>query len=167
MEFLTLLDMNVIIAGILMALSMLLIYPALRTRRKINKGVVETLKLQEKTCQQLNLIIGELKRSNRFLAELTGLEVSEMPEEESTIQSKLYVGNIDYAATEAELSEHFARYGKVEFVNIPVNRYNGRTRGFGFVTFSSKEEASDAMALNGSEFRGRPIQVNFAKERDQ
>ncbi len=80
--------------------------------------------------------------------------------------TKLYVGNIDYAATEAELGAHFSRFGQVEFVNIPVNRYTGRARGFGFVTFISKESAERAIALNGSEFKGRQIQVNFAKERD-
>lgn len=81
-------------------------------------------------------------------------------------QTKLYVGNIDYSATEVELGAHFARFGQIEFVNIPVNRYTGRARGFGFVTFDSKESAERAISLNGSEFKGRQIQVNFAKERD-
>jgi hypothetical protein len=79
---------------------------------------------------------------------------------------KLYVGNIDYAVTEPELAAHFAEYGQVEGANIPVNRYNGRARGFGFVTFSSRAEAEKAMILNGTTFKGRQIQVNFAKERE-
>lgn len=169
MEYIKLLDFNVIVAGVLMALSMLLIFPALSSRAKITKSSDEILKAQEKNNQQLNQIIHELKRSNRFLAELTGIDASqEVIDEENSqnSQSKLYVGNIDYTTTESELSDHFSRYGKIEFVNIPVNRYNGRTRGFGFVTFASKDEASEAMALNGTEFKGRPIQVNFAKERD-
>lgn len=87
-------------------------------------------------------------------------------EEDVHSANKLYVGNIDYAATEAELAEHFSRFGQVEFVNIPINRYTGRARGFGFVTFVSKEDAEEAMSLNGSEFKGRQIQVNFAKERE-
>lgn len=86
--------------------------------------------------------------------------------DEMSSTSKLYVGNIDYAATETELANHFCRYGQIEFVNIPVNRYTGRTRGFGFITFASPLDAERAMALNGSEFRGRQIQVNFAKERE-
>ena len=76
------------------------------------------------------------------------------------------MGNIDYAVTEPELAEHFAAYGEVEGANIPVNRYNGRARGFGFVTFTSREEAEKAMVLNGTTFKGRQIQVNFAKERE-
>lgn len=79
---------------------------------------------------------------------------------------KLYVGNIDYKATEAELESYFASYGEIESVNIPVNRYTGRPRGFGFVTFVSEEDAKQAMILNGTEFKGRHIQVNFAKERE-
>ena len=82
------------------------------------------------------------------------------------LQAKVYVGNIDYAATEAELGEYFSQYGQVESVNIPVNRYTGKARGFGFVTFASQQEAEQAMILNGSEFKGRQIQVNFAKERE-
>ncbi|MBP9763871.1 MAG: RNA-binding protein [Gammaproteobacteria bacterium] len=82
-------------------------------------------------------------------------------------QYKLYVGNIDYAATEAELAAYFAQFGEVEFVNIPVNRYTGKARGFGFVSFVSKEDAERAMSLHGAEFKGRQIQVNFAKERGE
>lgn len=84
----------------------------------------------------------------------------------SSNEHKLYVGNIDYAVTEAELAEHFGAYGEVEGANIPINRYNGRARGFGFVTFVSREEAEKAIVLNGTAFKGRQIQVNFAKERE-
>lgn len=150
---------------------------------------------QEKANQHLAWILHEIRRSNQFLAELVGIEgsIQEIPEtttattapssppplppidlsmEESTesdnvSQAKVYVGNIDYAATEEELAEYFAPYGHVESVNIPLNRYTGRARGFGFVSFATTEEAERAMALNGSEFKGRQIQVNFAKEREK
>lgn len=149
-------------------------------------------KLQEQANQQMGLILAELRRSNRYLSDLAGMEpveytsatttVSSSPKsadvnnfnrglseegiEDANSQNKLYVGNIDYAATESELADHFARFGQVEFVNIPINRYTGRARGFGFVTFSSRQDAESAMVLNGSEFKGRQIQVNFAKERE-
>jgi hypothetical protein len=151
-------------------------------------------KVVEELHHQLSTAINELKRSNRFLAEIAALEPLDdfqvappstparasatratteseesgelLDEQASDNQFKLYVGNIDYAATEAELAAHFAGYGQVEFVNIPVNRYTGKTRGFGFVTFGSREDAERAMALHGTEFKGRQIQVNFAKERD-
>lgn len=142
-------------------------------RRRQFAIIQKSLKLQEQANQQLGLMLQELKRSNRALAALADIELEDTEQSSGsgsgdvTSQVKLYVGNIDYAASEADLADHFARCGRVEFVNIPINRYNGRTRGFGFVTFASHQDAERAMSLNGSEFRGRQIQVNFAKERDQ
>lgn len=138
--------------------------------------LVKLLNRQEKAHEQLLFIIHELRRSNRLLEELAG-DVIEEPDSLTQMasnnkaalfdrQHKLYVGNIDYAATESELADYFSQYGQVEFVNIPINRYSNKTRGFGFVTFVSKEDAKRAMALHGTEFKGRKIQVNFAKERE-
>ena len=144
---------------------------ALNKQKMAFKKVNDVIKRQEQTNQQLNNVITELKRANRYVAELAEIEtvenVSEKPDVKGTDnQYKLYVGNIDYTATESELAEHFSSQGNVVSVNIPVNRYNGKTRGFGFVTFGSREEAEQAMSLHGTEFKGRQIQVNFAKERD-
>ncbi len=78
--------------------------------------------------------------------------------------SKLYVGNLDYAATEEELRELFSAHGEIKEVNI----INGR--GFGFVEFSTPEEAEKAKeALDGQDFKGRTIKVDEArppKQRD-
>lgn len=112
----------------------------------------------------LRTLSNEMRRVNQLLSELAGIE--EPTADPVVAAAKVYVGNIDYAATEAELGDYFARYGKVEVVNIPVNRYTGKARGFGFITFASQQEAEKAMVLNGSEFKGRQIQVNFAKERE-
>ena len=175
MEFFNIMDPQLMlgIACIISALlGALLFYPlASKERHKMKRIAERTLKIQEDTQRQCHLMLQELKHANRALYVLADLEFEEAPEgqgtsEGITSQTKLYVGNIDYAATEAELASYFARFGKIEFVNIPVNRYNGRTRGFGFVTFTSIQDAERAMTLNGSEFKGRQIQVNFAKERD-
>jgi RNA recognition motif-containing protein len=147
---------------------------------------------QDHTNQHLMQILNEIRRSNHFLAELVGvdspeyaapvptttsiplttpdtsgsfIEATEISLNEGT-QAKVYVGNIDYAATEAELGEYFGQCGQVESVNIPVNRYTGKARGFGFVTFRTQQDAERAMVLNGTEFKSRQIQVNFAKERE-
>jgi len=136
-----------------------------------------SIQRQEQANHHLILILNELKRSNRYLADLAGLEAldsgsqpsdyaSDADAGEPMSQTKLYVGNIDYSATDTELASYFSTYGQVEYVNIPVNRYTGKARGFGFVTFTSEQEALRAMELNGSEFKGRQIQVNFAKERE-
>ncbi len=153
-------------------------YNAIRRQNAALVKVDESIKRQEQANQQLSLIVNELRRTNRLLAEMTEVESAEgyssagettqpgTNSAPSDNQYKLYVGNIDYTATEAELGSYFADFGQVEFVNIPVNRYTGKTRGFGFVTFGSREDAERAMALHGTEFKGRQIQVNFAKERD-
>jgi len=155
-------------------------YMAEQKQKNLMLKVDEAFKRQGETNRELHLVVAELRRANRFLAELVGIESIGSAGEGSDLelqssspveslqdsQNKLYVGNIDYTATESELASYFAQYGQVEFVNIPVNRYTGKARGFGFVTFASKEGAEQAMALHGTEFRGRQIQVNFAKERE-
>ena len=80
-------------------------------------------------------------------------------------QNKLYVGNIPYTTTEADLQASFSAYGQVEEVKIITDRETGRSRGFGFVTFDSQEDAEAAMALNGQEMGGRRMVVNVARPR--
>ncbi len=73
--------------------------------------------------------------------------------------SKLYVGNINYAATSEELRELFAKHGEVKQVNLLEGR------GYGFVEMASPEEAMKAKeALNGTEFQGRTLKVDEARQ---
>ncbi len=72
--------------------------------------------------------------------------------------SKLYVGNLNYATTSEELKELFANHGTVSSANV-IER-----KGFGFIEMSTPEEAIAAKeALNGTEFAGRNIKVDEAK----
>jgi len=114
--------------------------------------------------QKLTALSFELKKANHNLSSLMGANDSDNAEVDID-ETKLYVGNIDYAASEEELASHFAKFGHIEMVNIPLDRYTGRARGFGFVTFKKVTDAIKAMDLDGSEFKGRQIQVNFARER--
>jgi RNA recognition motif-containing protein len=81
--------------------------------------------------------------------------------------NRLYVGNLSYNVTEAELKEVFAEGGKnVTEVKVVLDRDTGRPRGFAFVEMGSAEEAAQAMeTLNGREIQGRPISVSEARER--
>ena len=73
-------------------------------------------------------------------------------------ESKLYVGNLNYAVTEAQLEELFAPYGDVRSVKIVEGR------GFGFVEMSSPEEAEQAKeALNEALFQGRSLKIDEAR----
>jgi cold-inducible RNA-binding protein len=79
---------------------------------------------------------------------------------------RLYVGNLAYSVTEAELRDVFAEVGNVAEVKVVLDRDTGRPRGFAFVEMSTDAEASDAMSkLNGSELQGRSMNIKEAQER--
>ena len=78
----------------------------------------------------------------------------------------IYVGNLSYDATEDDLKKAFEEFGQVESVKIIMDRYTGRSRGFGFVEMTSDEEAHAAISgMNGREVQGRPLKVNEARPR--
>src|SRR5437773_4105594 len=80
---------------------------------------------------------------------------------------KLYVGNLAFQTTSQELQELFAAAGTVESASVVEDRDTGRSRGFGFVEMSSKEEGEAAIAqFNGKEVNGRALNVNEAKPRE-
>jgi len=86
---------------------------------------------------------------------------------DSDMSNKLYVGNISFDTTEADLEDLFGQAGTVESVNIISDRDTGRSRGFGFVEMSSQEEANNAISqFNETEVGGRNIIVNEAKPRE-
>ena len=75
----------------------------------------------------------------------------------------LFVGNLDKETTEDELSELFSEYGEVKSAKIIRDIYSGDPRGFGFVEFSSKADAINAInEMNGKEFKGQELKVNEA-----
>src|SRR5216117_2640928 len=80
---------------------------------------------------------------------------------------KLYVGNLAFQTTSEELQELFAQAGTVQSASVVEDRDTGRSRGFGFVEMSSKEEGEAAIAqFNGKEVNGRALNVNEAKPRE-
>jgi RNA recognition motif-containing protein len=82
-------------------------------------------------------------------------------------QSKLYVGNLSFEATEVEVRDAFAAHGTVNSVNLITDRDTGRPRGFGFVEMGSSAEADAAIQqLDGQMLGGRSLKVNHAKARE-
>jgi len=80
---------------------------------------------------------------------------------------KIYVGNLPYSYTDKELTELFSPFGELSEVTVIIDKYSGRSKGFGFVTFSDKTAGNSAIAdLNGKEIQGRAIKVNEARPMD-
>ena len=78
----------------------------------------------------------------------------------------IYVGNISWEVTEAELQEAFQAFGEVQSASIIKDKFSGKSRGFGFVEMPNQEEAEKAVAgLNGKDLKGRNLTVNEAKPR--
>ncbi|XP_052208540.1 glycine-rich RNA-binding protein 2, mitochondrial-like [Diospyros lotus] len=82
--------------------------------------------------------------------------------------SKLFIGGLSYGTDETSLKEAFNKYGDVVEAKVIIDRDTGRSRGFGFVTYTNGEEASAAIqALDGQELHGRSVRVNYANDRPQ
>jgi RNA recognition motif-containing protein len=79
---------------------------------------------------------------------------------------KIFVGNLSFDTTSAELESLFSQVGTCESANVITDRATGRSRGFGFVEMSSAAEAQQAInTLNGKELQGRTLNVSEARER--
>ena len=84
------------------------------------------------------------------------------------MSNKLFVGNLSFDTTENDLQDAFAAHGTVTEANLMIDRMTSRSRGFGFVTMSTDEEAQKATeALNGRDIGGRALTVNIAKPREE
>ena len=82
--------------------------------------------------------------------------------------SKLYVGNLSYNVTSADLNTMFTPHGQVQSAEVIQDRESGRSKGFGFVQMGTDEEAQKAIAaLSGQENDGRALTVNEAKPREE
>lgn len=81
---------------------------------------------------------------------------------------KLYVGGLSYDTTEEGLNAAFAKSGTVESAKIITDKFSGRSKGFGFVEFSTEEEAQAAIqAWDGQELDGRKLRVNEARPMEE
>jgi RNA recognition motif-containing protein len=80
------------------------------------------------------------------------------------MSKKLFVGSLDWGATEQDLQELFSSCGAVEEAIVIKDKFSGRSKGFGFVTFTNDEDADKALEeLNESELKGRKLVVSEAR----
>lgn len=80
------------------------------------------------------------------------------------MSKKLFIGNIDWNATQDELQGLFSPHGEIEECVIVTDKFSGRSKGFGFVTFTNDADADKAIeALNGQKLKNRDLVVNEAR----
>ena len=79
--------------------------------------------------------------------------------------AKIYVGNLPFTATDAEIRTLFAEHGTVESVSLPTDRETGRPRGFGFVEMNRADASRAIQNLNGKDLGGRALRVNEAQDK--
>jgi RNA recognition motif-containing protein len=81
---------------------------------------------------------------------------------------RLYVGNLPFNVTEAELREYFSTIGPLSYLAIPTDRETGKQRGFAFVEFKDRAQADEAIRrFNNQSFKGRSLSVSEARSRDE
>jgi RNA recognition motif-containing protein len=81
-------------------------------------------------------------------------------------KNKLFVGSLPWSINSDSLKELFAQYGEITEAIVITDRDSGRSKGFGFVTFSTEEAAKKALEMDGKEIEGRKVVVNIAKPRE-
>src|SRR5574342_469911 len=82
------------------------------------------------------------------------------------MSSKVFVGNLDFNTTRAEVQTLFSQIGEIKDVFLPTDRESGRPRGFAFVEFTSDDDAAKAIEkFNGYQLSGRALRVNAAEDR--
>jgi len=81
---------------------------------------------------------------------------------------RLFVGNLSFQTTEESLQDAFGQYGTLTDCKVMTDKFTGRSRGFAFVTMSTKEEGEAAIkGLDGQQLDGRPLRVNEATPREE
>ena len=83
-------------------------------------------------------------------------------------ESRLFVGNLSYQTMENDLQEYFSQAGVVSSVNLMLDKFTGKSRGFAFIEYSSQDEANKAVEMfHNKEFQGRQLTVNIARPREE
>ncbi len=82
-------------------------------------------------------------------------------------ESRLFVGNLSYQTMENDLQEYFSQAGVVSSVNLMLDKFTGKSRGFSFIEYSSSEEANKAVEMfHNKDFQGRALTVNIARPKE-
>lgn len=84
------------------------------------------------------------------------------------MEYKLYIGNLPYSTTDADLQALFAKAGAVKSAAVIKDRETGRSKGFAFVEMETQQDMDNAISMfNGKDFQGRALTVNVARPREE
>lgn len=84
------------------------------------------------------------------------------------MSEKIYVGNLPWSVDSEKLKEMFSEFGEITEAVVISDKYSGRSKGFGFVTFENSESAQKAVSeMNEKEVEGRALKVNEARPREE
>lgn len=82
--------------------------------------------------------------------------------------SRLFVGNLSYQTMENDLQDYFSQAGVVNAVNLMLDKFTGKSRGFAFIEFAAAADANKAVEMfHNKEFQGRALTVNIARPREE
>ena len=83
-------------------------------------------------------------------------------------ENRLFVGNLAYQTMENDLQDYFAQAGSVTSVNLMLDKFTGKSRGFAFIEFASPADAQKAVEMfQGKDFQGRALTVNIARPKEE
>jgi nucleolin len=100
-------------------------------------------------------------------ANAAGARANKYGDKRSPPSNTLFLGNVSFECSNESIQEIFAEYGNITRVSLPTDRDTGSLKGFGYVDFSSQQEATAALeALNGQEIEGRAIRIDYATPRE-
>jgi RNA recognition motif-containing protein len=82
--------------------------------------------------------------------------------------SRLFVGNLAFSTVDTDLQQYFSQAGVVTSVNVMLDKFTGKSRGFAFIDFATADEANKAVEMfHSKEFQGRALTVNIAQPREE
>ena len=147
-------------------------FPSLRVSNRVCLShlarLVPSLGFEPSRARQLSVSLGILRLDGPTqISAVLALEDGNhsVARRETELTKKLYVGNLPFSATEAELREVFEQHGTVESVNVITDRETGRPRGFAFIEMEASGADAAREALDGKDIGGRNIRVDEAHDR--
>jgi RNA recognition motif-containing protein len=113
-------------------------------------------------------MVGGARRRTGFLPVFAKVSEAIFQESSRSMGKKLYVGNLTFEVTDADLLKMFEPHGTVRSAQVIMDRDTGRSKGFGFVEMESDQQATAAIAaLNGQDHGGRAVTVNEARPKPE